>query len=116
MLDESIRKAMAKHLEEAGLLTPVLDPDHAIHQVSEALGKQFEDKIAIIWSVGDIRSDDHNSWITNEEAVGILEEMDHRHDAELGITWATVEFYTDELKRSLGKEELSKRQGDTNES
>ncbi len=31
--------------------------------------------------------------ITEEQADEILDEMDHRQDAEVGISWDTIEFY-----------------------
>ena len=123
-LAKHIRKAMAEDLEEAGLLTPVLDPDHVIHQVTEVLGKQIEKRIAIVWSVEDVLTMAHlkseftdgKEWMTKEEAVEILHELNHNHDATIGVNWTVILDYTMSKKSELGSEEISKRQGATNES
>jgi hypothetical protein len=123
-LAKHIRKAMAEDLEEAGLLTPVLDPDHVIHQVTEVLGKQFEKRIAIVWSVEDVLTMAHlkseftdgKEWMTNEEAAEVLGEMQHRHDASIGINHDVIYAYCFDFKQQLGGEEINKRQGDTDES
>lgn len=116
-LPKHIRAEMAKDLEEAGLLTPTLANDlqgrkRVAQAVVEVLGKQFEDQVAIVWCIGDVQE----SWMTEEEAIEILGELQHRHDASIGISWDVIQVYTSDLKQTLSAEELSKREGDTNES
>lgn len=99
-------REMAKNLEEAGLLIPVLEPEMAIKQAVECMQKSWEDKIAVVWCVHDVKSmtiagsdlDAEDSWMTDEEARDILREMDNRHDASIGINWDVIEVYVDDLK------------------
>jgi fructose-bisphosphate aldolase class 1 len=105
-MHEHILKEMAKSLEEAGLLIPVLEPEMAVKQVVDCMKKSWEDKIAVVWDVHDVKSttiagsdlDVEDSWMTDEEAREILQEMDHRHDASIGISWDVIEVYVDDLK------------------
>ena len=107
---------MAKNLEEAGLLIPVLEPEMAVKQATECMQKWFEDegKVAFVWCVEDVKSmatadpdrptslpadaDDTDSWMTDEEAMTILRYMQNKHDAEIGINWTVIQHYVDELK------------------
>ena len=106
-MHEHILKEMAKSLEEAGLLIPVLEPEMAVKQVVDCMKKSWEDKIAVVWDVHDVKSTTiagdpdrgvEDSWMTDEEAREILQEMDHRHDASIGINWDVIEVYVDDLK------------------
>ena len=123
MYDSALKK-MAKDLGEAGLLIPVLEPEMAIQQTVERMRKSWEDRVAFVWCVDDVKTmtttaekpDTSDSWMTDEEAKTILRYMHNKHDPELGINWTVVEHHVDELKHELGEEEISKRQGDTNES
>jgi hypothetical protein len=101
---------MAKNLEEAGLLIPVLEPEMAVKQAAECMQKSWEDKIAIVWCVEDVKSmatirgpfpansTITDSWMTDEEAMEILRYMRRKHDAEIGINWTVIQHYVDELK------------------
>ena len=107
-------KEMAENLEEAGLLIPVLEPEMAITKAAECMQKSWEDKIAVVWCVEDVKSmatvdpdrptslpadaDDTDSWMTDEEAMTILRYMRRKHDAEIGINWTVIQHYVDELK------------------
>ena len=99
-------KEMAENLEEAGLLIPVLEPEMAVKQAVECMQKSWEDKIAIVWCVEDVKTmtttaedmDTSDSWMTDEEAMTILRYMRRKHDAEIGINWTVIQHYVDELK------------------
>ena len=100
-------KKMAQDLEEAGLLIPVLEPEMAVKQAVECMQKSWEDKVAFVWCVHDIKSltttdEDGNevldSWMTDEEAMTILRYMRRKHDAEIGINWTVIQHHVDELK------------------
>jgi hypothetical protein len=53
-----------------------------------------------VWCYEDVmtQADGRGMSVTKEEAMGILEEMDHRKDANMGITWDTIDFYLDEME------------------
>lgn len=99
-------KKMAQDLEEAGLLIPVLEPEMAVKQAVECMQKSWEDKIAIVWCVEDVKTmtttaedmDTSDSWMTDEEAMTILRYMRRKHDAEIGINWTVIDHYVSELK------------------
>ena len=123
-MDSHILKEMATNLEEAGLLVPVLDPDLAIHRVVECMQKSWEDRMAVIWNYKDVLEMAHlmseftdgKEWMNKEEAVEILHELNRNHDATIGVNWTVILDYTMRKKSELGSEEISKRQGATNES
>lgn len=55
---------------------------------------------AIIWGVADfmskandLKGEDWNKYYDESKFVTALKEMVHRHDANIGITWDTVEYY-----------------------
>ena len=52
-------------------------------------------KIAIIWSIEDVnivRPD-----LTDEQALAVLTKVKDKHDAEMGVTWTTLEEWADIL-------------------
>lgn len=52
-----------------------------------------------IWQAGDVisRAEERGITLTETEANWVLDEMDHRQDASIGINWDTMDFYIDEL-------------------
>lgn len=67
----------------------------------EALLTQFEQykKESIKWSKEDILTyveDYYQQMISEEEAQAILEKMIRMHDANIGITWDTLEYHIDD--------------------
>lgn len=123
-MDSHILKEMATNLEEAGLLVPVLEPELAIHKVVECMKKSWQDRMAVIWNYKDVLEMAHlkseytdgKEWMTKQEAVEILHELNRNHDATIGVNWTVILDYTMSKKSELGSEEISKRQGATNES
>lgn len=54
-----------------------------------------DDEIAIIWSAADvltIRED-----LTPDQAYEVLQQAEHKHDAEVGINWDVLGFHADWL-------------------
>jgi len=73
-----------------------------VSQVIERLGSQYkpDEHIAVaIWCEEDVfgRAEERGMVITREQAQSIIEQMDANHDAELGITWDTIDAGLDEL-------------------
>ncbi len=64
-----------------------------IDEIHQELAKQG--KIAIIWSIEDVQTVREN--LNDDEAMEVLQEAKHRHDAGHGITWDTLEEIADEL-------------------
>jgi hypothetical protein len=65
----------------------------------EALLKEFEQykKESIKWSVEDFTWYEHDKYTINEQqAQDALERMINKHDASIGITWDTIEYYIGE--------------------
>ena len=60
-----------------------------------------ENSICIIWCIDDIKSAMKNRQnpieITDDECMEILDNMERRHDASLGITWDTIDYHLDEF-------------------
>ena len=62
----------------------------------ESLLKEFEQykKESVKWSVEDFTWYEHDTYTINEEqAQDALERMINKHDASIGITWDTIEYY-----------------------
>lgn len=82
--------------------------DYVIEEMAETLAKElpidrndvlhvlhryWEDKIAPVWQVDDLLETALNAGtpITKEDAIEILKDLFEGHDADLGITWTTLE-------------------------
>jgi hypothetical protein len=52
-------------------------------------------QIAVIWSVEDVQQVRPD--LTDDQAWEVLQQVDRKHDAELGINWLTLECFADEL-------------------
>lgn len=70
--------------------------DH--NNVLHVLGQYWQDKIAYVWQVEDVLKAAHRAEkpITRADARGILEQVFHDLDSELGITWQTIDTALDE--------------------
>jgi galactose-1-phosphate uridylyltransferase len=65
----------------------------------EELLKEFEQykKESIKWSVEDFTEYEHPEFtINDQQAQDALERMIRKHDASLGISWNTIEYYIEE--------------------
>ena len=90
------------------------EQDELVHGISnEVVVNPFEEKYnsllaefeqykreSVKWSVEDF-TDYAGFEITKEKAQEALEEMISKHDAGLGITWNTVEYYLEEYGRRI---------------
>ena len=52
-----------------------------------------DDEIAIVWSAEDVKQE--CEWLTDEQALDVLQAIEHRHDACIGINWEVI-YYTAE--------------------
>lgn len=59
------------------------------------------DHIAVvIWTVDDVkcRAKEREQEITEEQMINIIERMNDKQDATLGISWDTIDCYLDDLE------------------
>ena len=88
---------MLSSLEEdiTGEVRDILMND--IHDILMRVTMQFNphEQIALIWSVEDVQTirDD----LTEEQAMDVLNVVERRHDADIGVNWDTLEYWIDEL-------------------
>ncbi len=56
-------------------------------------------EISIIWSTEDVlhQAKEKGVKLTEDEANQILLQMERKHDADIGISWATIDVYIDDL-------------------
>jgi len=52
-----------------------------------------DDEIAIIWSVEDVMME--CDWLTKDQALEVLHDIDHNHDATIGINWEVIKDNAD---------------------
>ena len=50
--------------------------------------------IGIVWCIQDVQAVRPD--LTDDQAWEVLQEVEHRHDADLGISWTTLEIFADE--------------------
>ena len=88
---------MATSLVEAGLATDQ-------KQVELVLQKYWEDKVAVVWTTEDVHAvqDDFDenkqtSSLSEEQAESILIRAFDKHDANVGITWENLRYWSEEL-------------------
>ncbi len=65
-------------------------------------------KESVKWSIEDFLDYEKPGWtITKEQAQEALEQMIHKHDASIGITWDSIEHYYEQygLKDIIEEEE-----------
>tara|TARA_A100001391_G_scaffold153627_1_gene111422 strand:+ start:309 stop:524 length:216 start_codon:yes stop_codon:yes gene_type:complete len=49
-----------------------------------------DDEIAIVWSVKDVMVE--CDWLTEEQAMEVLHNLKHNHDATIGINWEVIYY------------------------
>ena len=49
-----------------------------------------DDEIAIVWSAEDVKQE--CSWLTDDQACDVLNAIEHRHDACIGINWEVIHY------------------------
>ena len=88
---------MAISLVEAGLATDQ-------KQVELVLQKYWEDKVAVVWTSVDVHAvqddfdeDNETSSLSDEQAQSVLQRAFDKHDANEGITWASLHYWSEEI-------------------
>tara|TARA_R100001510_G_C7600826_1_gene167464 strand:+ start:91 stop:339 length:249 start_codon:yes stop_codon:yes gene_type:complete len=56
----------------------------------------YKDNCTIVWMPEDVLSLD--STLTDEQVSWVLERMEHKHDACIGISWDTIAFWITEVR------------------
>ena len=56
----------------------------------------YTDNCTIVWMPEDVLSLDDT--LTEEQVSWVLGKMEDKHDASLGISWDTIEFWINEVK------------------
>ena len=51
--------------------------------------------IGVVWCILDVQ--EVRSDLTDDQAWEVLQEVERKHNAEVGISWATLEFFADEM-------------------
>ena len=56
-------------------------------------------EISIIWSTEDVlhQAKEKGVKLTEDESNEILLQMERKHDADIGISWTTIDVYIDDL-------------------
>jgi hypothetical protein len=89
--------------------------DHVIEEMADAISTElripnddvlrilhhyWQDKIAPVWQVDDLLHAALNAGvpITKDDAIEVLKDLFEGHDAELGITWMTLEVALQEYR------------------
>ena len=90
-------KDMATSLVEAGLAINC-------QQVELVLAAYWADKVAVVWTTEDVHAvqedfdeDKKTSSLSEEQAQNILQKAFDKHDAEQGITWESLRYYSEEI-------------------
>jgi hypothetical protein len=86
------------------------------NDVLRVLHRYWQDKIAPVWQVDDLLEAALNTGtpITKDDALEVLKDLFEGHDAELGITWMTLEVALQEYRlnfKRLPEDRYSEVQG-----
>jgi hypothetical protein len=65
----------------------------------KVLDKYWSNKIAISWQTCDVidRAKEQGKKVTEEQAKEVLSRCLHKHDCNIGMSWDTIDFWTDEI-------------------
>lgn len=91
------------------LIADLTEKGFTLYDIS-MIGKDFikaDGCIAILWDIEDVKSHGAEHGfpdITDKQAMEILERVEHGHDASMGISWETIEFYIYEHMEEAGIE------------
>jgi len=74
-----------------------------------------DDEIAIIWSAEDVKQE--CGWLTDDQSCDVLNAIEHRHDACIGINWEVIHYtaewmYPNDVDFALEVEETWIRETD----
>jgi hypothetical protein len=105
---EHIIKEMAKKIGQAlGINPPVTPKDLSKMQIiEETLKSYWKNRIAIVWTVADVQSDevaghDDNGPIevSDEQAREVLQYVLHKFDAGVGVSWDVLRDTLSDLRQ-----------------
>ena len=96
-MDRHHIQEMVRSLVEAGLVQN--------SQAAESVLSQYwTDKVAVVWTTEDVHAaqndfdeDEQTSSLSEEQAESILQRAFDKHDANVGITWESLRFWSEEL-------------------
>jgi hypothetical protein len=73
--------------------------------------KPTEHICLIIWCVEDVihRAEERGLQVTKQQTEEIIDEMEHRHDATIGVSWDTIDTYLNDIEREQMEKEEEKR-------
>lgn len=58
----------------------------------------YQDNCTIVWMRDDVLALDDT--LTYDQVSWVLERMEHKHDASIGVSWDTIEFWISEVKKN----------------
>jgi len=84
-------------------MTHTTDITHTIERFRKLLAKHGY--LITLWHIDDVR--ELRPDLTDEQYREVLEECDHRHDADIGINWEVIRVHADSLfpERDIAGEE-----------
>ena len=77
--------------------------------------KLQDNEIAIVWSAEDVKQE--CAWLTDDQSCDVLNAIEHRHDACIGINWEVIHYtaewmYPNDVDFALEVEETWIRETD----
>jgi len=77
-------------------------PKENIEELAKILLKELG-YLPTLWGIDDVKdqAEERGFEITDEQAWEVLERMDRRHDASIGITWDTIDAELDDLDPAM---------------
>ena len=79
-------------------------------RAGQILERFWRDKMALVWTVRDVHTaaNEREVALTNQEAVKVLQELNHSHNKQYGLKWADLTAHIEEhaLGRKLTKAEV----------
>ena len=106
--NKSIRDQAEALLALVESIEPDLEPFY-INQFVHRLLAHYRKIAASIWCVEDVQGIRPD--LTPEQAWEVLEEVGRKHDAELGISWTTLQCMADALHPESGSSRKEKHHG-----
>jgi hypothetical protein len=97
-LDEYLINEMVDTLVASGV---VADADRA--GAGNALAGCWKDRVAHIWTTGDVQD---RFALSDDQAREVLEEMVHSVDCDIGLNWGFLDFCAEELFPGTGREDV----------
>lgn len=111
MLNDSILKATIVALE---MRERVLQEGEGLELTKQALGLmralQRGDAMASLWWIDDVKGltedfeGNDSVKVTDQEARAVLANVEHNHDAEIGINWDTLRYALDDVIAERGED------------